>query len=192
MVWDAHKLMAMPALITGVIFRDTRRSYEPFAQEASYLYAAGRGQGEAEWFNLGLRTLECTKRMMSVVVYAALEAYGTRLFRDYVDRCFALGAALAAKLEAAPDFELVVPPEANIVCWRWRPPGAPADGPALDDLQARVRRRVLERGRFYVLQTRLGGHVVFRSALMNPLSEDIDLDGLLDEIRSCGASEIRS
>jgi L-2,4-diaminobutyrate decarboxylase len=190
--WDAHKLMAMPALITAVIFRDGRRSYEPFAQEASYLYSAGRGEGAEEWFNLGLRTLECTKRMMSVIVYAGLEAYGTRLFRDYVDRCFALGAALAARLEAAPDFELMVPPEGNIVCWRWRPDGAPAGGAALDDLQARVRRRVLERGRFYVLQTRLGGHMVFRSALMNPLTEEVDLDGLLEEIRICGAAEIRS
>jgi L-2,4-diaminobutyrate decarboxylase len=130
--------------------------------------------------------------MMSVIVYAGLEAYGTRLFRDYVDRCFALGAALAARIEAAPDFELMVPPEGNIVCWRWRPAGAPAGGAALDDLQARVRRRVLERGRFYVLQTRLGGHMVFRSALMNPLTEEVDLDGLLEEIRSCGAAEIRS
>jgi L-2,4-diaminobutyrate decarboxylase len=185
-VWDAHKLMAMPALITAVIFRDGRRSYEPFAQEASYLYSSGRGTGADEWFNLGLRTLECTKRMMSVVLYAALEAYGTHLFRDYVDRCFDLGAALAAKLDAASDFELSLPPEGNIVCWRWRPAGAPADGPALDDLQARVRRRVLERGRFYVLQTRLSGHLVFRAALMNPLTEDADLDGLLDEIRACG------
>jgi L-2,4-diaminobutyrate decarboxylase len=128
--------------------------------------------------------------MMSTIVYAALEAYGTRLFRDYVERCFALGAALAAKLEAAPDFELVVPPESNIVCWRWRPPGA--GGAALDALQAAVRRRVLERGRYYVLQTRLGGHTVMRAALMNPLIEEVDLDGLLDEIRACGTSEIRS
>jgi L-2,4-diaminobutyrate decarboxylase len=190
--WDAHKLMAMPALITAVIFRDARRSYEPFAQEASYLYASGRGEGGAEWFNLGLRTLECTKRMMSIIVYAALEAYGTRLFRDYVERCFELGAELARRIDAAPDFELTASPECNIVCWRWRPAGGPADDAGLDALQAAVRRRVLERGRYYVLQTRLGGRTVLRAALMNPLIEEIDLDGLLDEIRTCGAAEFRS
>ena len=190
--WDAHKLMAMPALVTAVIFRDGRRSYEPFAQEASYLYSSGRGAGEAEWFNLGLRTLECTKRMMSLTVYAALEAHGTGLFREYVERCFALGAALAARLEAAPDFELMARPDGNIVCWRWRPPGAPSGGPELDAFQAAVRRKVLERGRYYVLQTRLGDATVFRAALMNPLIEEIDLDGLLVEIRTAGATEIRS
>jgi L-2,4-diaminobutyrate decarboxylase len=181
-VWDAHKMMAMPALITAVIFRDGRRSYEAFAQEASYLFAAGRGEGHAEWFNLGLRTLECTKRMMSTIVHAALTTYGVATFRDYVDRCFALGAALAAHIEAAPDFELVVPPDGNIVCWRYRPAGA--DPARLDELQAAVRRVVLERGRYYILQTRLGGRLVLRAALMNPLTEDVDLRGMLDEVRA--------
>jgi L-2,4-diaminobutyrate decarboxylase len=190
--WDAHKMMAMPALITGVVFKDGRRSYEAFAQEASYLYAAGRGEGALEWFNPGLRTLECTKRMMSTIVDAALRALGVQTFRDYVDRTFALGKALAAKIDDALDFELITPPAANIVCWRWRPAGAPPPGPALDDLQATVRRRVLERGRFYILQTRLATGVVLRSALMNPLTEDVDLDGLLVEIRSQGADLVRS
>jgi L-2,4-diaminobutyrate decarboxylase len=190
--WDAHKMMAMPALITGVVFRDGRRSYEAFAQEASYLYAAGRGEGALEWFNPGLRTLECTKRMMSTIVDASLKALGVQTFRDYVDRTFALGQALAAKIAAADDFELITPPAANIVCWRWRPAGAPPPGPALDDLQATVRRRVLERGRFYILQTRLATGVVLRSALMNPLTEDVDLDALLVEIRSQGADLVRS
>ncbi len=191
-VWDAHKMMAMPALITAVIFRDERRSFEAFAQEASYLFAAGqatddRGAAHAEWFNLGLRTLECTKRSLSVMVYGVLAAHGPGLWRDYVERCFALGAALAARLDAADDFELVVPPDANIVVWRWRPPGAPPPGPALDALQAAVRRRVVERGRYYLLQVTLPVGVVMRSALMNPLTDDRDLDGVLDEIRAAGA-----
>src|SRR5262249_41324946 len=31
-VWDAHKMMLLPALVTAVVFRDGRRSYEAFAQ----------------------------------------------------------------------------------------------------------------------------------------------------------------
>jgi len=174
-VWDAHKLMAMPALVTGVVFRDGRRSYEPFAQEASYLYASS---GADEWFNLGQRTLECTKRMLSTIAYAALRAHGAQTYVDYVERVFALGAALAARIEAAPDFELAAPVACNIVCFRYR---AVAD-------QAAVRRRVLERGRYYMLQTRLAGVTVLRTALMNPLTEESDLDGLLDEIRAAGAT----
>src|SRR5205823_3523239 len=77
-VWDAHKMMLMPALLTAVLFRDGRRSYSAFAQEASYLFA--EGPAEAEWFNTGQRTLECTKRMMSLKLYASLLCHGTGLF----------------------------------------------------------------------------------------------------------------
>ena len=55
-----------------------------------------------------------------------------------------------------------------------------------------MRRRLLERGRFYILQTRLPPGTVLRSALMNPLTEERDLDDLLAEIRSQGADLVRS
>ncbi len=182
-VWDAHKLLALPALCTAVLYRDVGRSYEAFAQEASYLFAP-----EREWWNLGLRTLECTKRMMGTILYASLRAYGVGFFRDYVERAFALGQALAARVTAAPDFELATAPDANIVVFRYRP--APGQtGADLDRLQARVRRRCLEAGRFYFLQTRLGEALWLRSALMNPLSTTADLDGMLDAIRAAHAAD---
>jgi L-2,4-diaminobutyrate decarboxylase len=184
-VWDAHKLLAMPALCTAVLYRDDARSYQAFAQDASYLFAArgGGGDDELPYWDLGLRTLECTKRMMSTIVYASLRAYGVGFFRAYVERTFALGAALAARVRAAPDFELAVEPEANIVVFRYRPEPA-MDAASLDALQARVRRRCLEDGRLYFLQTRLGGALWLRSALMNPLIEGQDLDELLAVIRA--------
>lgn len=181
-VWDAHKLLAMPALCTAVLFRDREHAYAAFAQEAAYLFAR-----ERQWWNLGLRTLECTKRMMGTILYASLRAEGVGFFRDYVERVFALGQALAARVDAAADFELAVPPEANIVCFRYRPVGGPAPGPALDELQARVRTRGRDRGRFYFLDTQLAGARWLRTALMNPLTTDGDLDELLDELRALAA-----
>ncbi len=184
-VWDAHKLMAMPALCTAVLYRDDVRGYHAFAQDASYLFLGDAADGERErpWWDVGLRTLECTKRMLGTIVYASLRAYGVGAFRDYVDRTFALGAALAARIAAAPDFELATPPDANIVCFRYRPDPALA-GAELDALQARIRQRCLERGHTYFLQTRLAGATWLRSALMNPLTEGRDLDELLATIRA--------
>lgn len=183
-VWDAHKLLAMPALCTAVLYRDVAHAYGAFAQEASYLFAR-----ERQWWNLGLRTLECTKRMMSTILYASLRAYGVGFFRAYVERCFALGRALAARLDAAPDFELAVAPDANIVCFRHRPDTGPPPGPDLDALQARVRTRCRDAGHVYFLDTQLpardGGPPArwLRTALMNPLTTGAELDGLLAAIR---------
>ncbi len=140
-VWDAHKMMLMPALITAVIFRDEARGREVFAQEATYLF---HGDREAS-FDTGEGTLECTKRMMSLELYAVLSVLGTQVLSDAVERTFELGRRFGEMLRAAGDFEIPVDPQANIVCFRHVPPGA-VEGEALDELQDRLRIRLRDEG----------------------------------------------
>jgi L-2,4-diaminobutyrate decarboxylase len=176
LVWDAHKMMLLPALLTAVLFRDGQRSYDTFSQRADYLL---RHHGREEWWNPAHRTLECTKRMMGLELWAALALQGTRMFSDYVTRMFDLGRTFAAMLEDADDFELAVEPDCNIVCFRH----VPADFQDLDGHQERVRARLVAEGSFYLVQTRLRGHVHLRVTLINPLTTESDLEALLHAIR---------
>ena len=170
-VWDAHKMMLMPALVTAVLFRDRRHSYEAFAQEASYLFSGAAP--EEQWFNLASRTLECTKSMMALKLYVALAVYGRAYFADYLDGRFALAQRFADLVEAAPDFELAVRPDCNIVCFRLR--GAD---------QAAIRRCLLAEGRFYLVQTTLPAGVFLRVTIINPETTLDDLAALLDAVRA--------
>ncbi|MDD8027382.1 MAG: aminotransferase class I/II-fold pyridoxal phosphate-dependent enzyme [Acidobacteriota bacterium] len=176
-IWDAHKNLLMPALITAVLFRDGRRSYEAFSQKASYLFER---ESREEWFNFAHRTLECTKTMMGLRLFASLAAYGTDFFAGYVTAMWDLARDFAARLRRAGDFEIAVEPESNIVCFRYLKPGQ-EDG---NTLQRRIRRALLERGTFYVVQTELGGRLWLRCTLINPRTTAADLEALLDEIRS--------
>lgn len=170
-VWDAHKLMMMPALVTAVLFRDGAHAYEAFAQQASYLFAGGAPADT--WWDLGQRTLECTKRMMSIELWTALRVHGEAWFGEVVDRLFELTQMFAAKIQATDDFELALAPEANIVCYRHRT----ADNRAL-------REAVMRDGRFYIVGTQLAGGYNLRSTVMNPLTEPTDFDALLAHLRS--------
>ena len=174
-VWDAHKLLMMPALITAVLYKQEARAYDAFAQQASYLFADGAPSHA--WWDLGQRTVECTKRAMSFELWAALRVHGEALFGDIVDRQAQLAQLLAAKVAAAPDFELALEPESNIVCYRH----VVADD--VDGHNRALRRRVVEDGRFYIVGTQLPGGYYLRSTLMNPLIEERDLDELLDYLR---------
>ncbi|HWO21776.1 MAG TPA: pyridoxal-dependent decarboxylase [Kofleriaceae bacterium] len=176
-VWDAHKLLMMPALVTAVLFRREAHVYAAFAQEASYLFAGTRP--EETWWDLAQRTLECTKRMMALEVWATLRAHGEEVFGAIVDRLHELARELAELVAAAPDFELALEPETCIVCYRHLP------GPGVDvDAHNRaLRRRVFEDGRFYIVGTQLPRGYFLRSALMNPLIERRDLAALLDHLR---------
>lgn len=170
-VWDAHKLMMMPALVTAVLFKQADHAYEAFAQQASYLFAGGAPRDT--WWDLGQRTLECTKRMMSIELWTALRQVGEGWFGEVVDRLFDLTRVFADKIAASADFELALPPEGNIVCYRLRG----ADNRAL-------REACLRDGRFYIVGTQLAGSYWLRSTVMNPLTEPSDFDALLEHLRS--------
>jgi L-2,4-diaminobutyrate decarboxylase len=183
-VWDAHKMMMVPSLVTAVLFRDGARSFEAFAQEASYLF---HGQDTRRWSDVGLRTLECTKEMMSLKLYTCLSLLGTRFFADYVTATFELARRFAERLASSGDFEVAVPPDCNIVCFRYTPAGVPAS--ELDALQGRLRERLITRGDFYLVQTRLPKGVYLRTTLINPLTTDEDLGALMDALRARGHLE---
>lgn len=177
LVWDCHKLMLTPAVLTAVLFKDGRRSYETFRQEATYLFEE---RPDEEWYNPGNRTVECTRPGMAVLLYTALRVHGKGLFRDYVTRCFDLARRFAALLREAPDFELALEPEANIVCFRHVPSASDEDP---DALQARIRRQVVAGGDYYLVQAELGERVFLRCSLMNPFTSEPDLLGLMDAVR---------
>ena len=176
-VWDLHKTMALPALNTAVLFRDRSHSYGAFAQSAAYLFEGE--EARQEWFNIGLRTMECTKRGLGVTAYTMLASLGRDVFEENVDRLVDRAGELADLVEAAPDFELATRPEGNILCFRYTGAGES------DGLQLAIRRRILERERFYIVQARLRGEVWLRATVMNPATTGSDLEALLAEIRTC-------
>jgi len=178
-VWDAHKLLMMPAMVTAVIYRREADVYAAFAQQASYLFADAHP--ENTWWDLGQRALECTKRAMAAELYVTLRAYGVDVLAEIVDRQHALAIALADRVAAAADFELAVAPASNIVCYRHRPVGMPVA--QLDAHNRALRARAVADGRFYIVGTQLQQGYFLRSALMNPLIETRDLDALLDHLR---------
>lgn len=180
-VFDAHKMLLTPALVTGVIFRDGAHSFRAFDDRASYLIDKSP---EEEWYNPGHRTMECTKRMLCLKIYAALMCYGTKFFADYVTRQYDLAKAFARMVRDANDFELAVEPDANIVCFRYTPNGATD----LDALNAAIRKRIVEAGAFYIVQARLPKGHFLRVTLLNPLANEAHLAELLECIRSTAAT----
>lgn len=184
LVWDAHKLMSMPALATAVLFRDGAAPYATFAQNAAYLFEE---RTEPPWFDIGLRTIECTKPLIALPLYGCLATLGTRVFEDAVDVLYDLARSFAERIASEPDFELACAPDSNIVCFRFRPPGSEAPE-AQDALQRRVRDELRKAGAFYVVLTTLRGRVHLRVSLMNPRTTLGDLEALVAAIRDVGVA----
>jgi L-2,4-diaminobutyrate decarboxylase len=173
MILDFHKMLLIPALATGLVFKRGEDAFKTFQQKAQYLWA---NQESLDWFNSGKRTFECTKLMMSVKVYSILKTYGEELLAEHVDYLYDLGKQFAEIIEAHPSFELGVNPECNIVCFRLR-------GKQDAEIQA-IRQKLLKDGKFYIVQTSLRERTYLRVSLMNPLTKIEDLRALLEDVLS--------
>ena len=178
--WDAHKMLMMPSLVTGVLFKRGDAACETYAQRSSYLLDKSPKE---EWFNPAHKTIECTRRNMAVPLYVALQAYGTRAFAAHIDHTVDLATQFASEIRACDDFELAIDPPLNIVCFRYRPEGVAA-GANLDALQTRLRDRILQSGRFYLVKTRLRDGLFLRVTLLNPHTTIDDLRELLASSRA--------
>ena len=173
-VWDMHKMMLMPALVTGVLFKNGENTYKTFLQEASYLF---KGDSYSEWYNYAHRTLECTKDMMGMRPYFALQIYGEEFFETYIDYVYTLTREFADTITSSNDFELAVEPESNIICFRY------IGDENSDEGQKKIREQILESEQYYIVQTNYKGKVYLRCTIINPLTTIEDLSGLLEFVR---------
>ena len=184
-VWDAHKMLFVPALCALVFYRDAAHRFTAFQQDAPYLFdPAAPGMAD---YDSGLRTVECTKRAAVFGLWGMWAMFGPQLFADLVDVTFALGKSFYEKLLAADDFIPLHEPECNIVAFRYVPErlrGAAAD--VLGRFQMDLRRRVIESGRFYIVSTQIDGVGALRVTIINPLTTADHLDELLETIRQTG------
>ncbi|MCP5104140.1 MAG: aminotransferase class V-fold PLP-dependent enzyme [bacterium] len=173
-VVDFHKMLLCPALTTAVIFKNNDYSFETFSQKAAYLLD---DQQTENWYDIAQRTLECTKKMMGIKIYAVLKAYGEQLFSDYITRTYDLAKEFAELIRKNSEFQLALEPESNIVCFRYVDPAKNAG--RLDEINIKVRNRVKEDGEFYIVQTAIDDRIYLRATLMNPFTTKNDFKKLL-------------
>ncbi|MET4141456.1 pyridoxal-dependent decarboxylase [Pedobacter sp. UYP1] len=173
-ILDFHKMMAVPSLSTALIYRHKHYSRATFSQDAKYLW---RDQEREEWYNSGKQTFECTKPMSIIHVYTVLRVYGTQIYQEHIDHLYGLASQFAAMISLRDNFQLLIKPESNIVCFRYI-------GGTLEDneMNRELQDRIMRDGTFYIVGTTVESNYYLRVSLMNTRTTLQDLEILLDMI----------
>ena len=179
---DWHKMLLMPGLITSLLFNDNRTSFYTFQQKAHYLWD---NSSSFDWFNGGKRTFECTKWMMSAKISALIHTEGIAIFEKHVNYLYDLGKEMAEQIQAIPELELALTPATNIVCFRYIGKES-MTSEEKKQTNSTIRKKLLEEGSFYIVQTELRGEVYLRVSLMNPLTNTSHTFALLQRILEIG------
>ena len=177
---DGHKWLNVP-YDTGFAFvRDASLHAGSFGAAAAYL--GTEALARPVFGNLGP---EMSRRARSLPVWATLRAYGRDGYRQMVERHISLAQRVARQVDEAPELERLADVPLNVVCFRFRPPGAPEG--ALDDLNRRLGQLILEDGRVFFGTTDYAGKVAFRPAIVNWRTREEDVDLIVSVTRELGA-----
>jgi L-2,4-diaminobutyrate decarboxylase len=176
-VWDAHKLLGVPMLSTGVLYRDESLAPGAFAQNAAYIFSKS---AEEEWYNPAHRTLECTKGSLAAPFFMLLATRGESSLRGHIEHLMGQASVLADLIRASHSFELLNEPECNIVCYAYR--DAPKDPQSANDFHLALRQSLIREGGFYITQASLDGRMCLRCTVKNPQTSREYFETMLESL----------
>ncbi|MCP2338452.1 pyridoxal phosphate-dependent decarboxylase family protein [Actinomadura rupiterrae] len=187
LTWDAHKMLFVPSPCTLLFYRDAATAAGAFRQRASYVFDDEPDVYSA--LDSGDRTLECTKRPMIMPLWTLWAMYGPALFARKIDHLCATARLAHRMLRAEPGFAVLHQPEANILCFRYSPPGL--DPAHLHRLQLAIRDRVRADGRLFISKVDIDGVAALRLVVMNHRTDASHLALLIAETRAAGRRALR-
>ncbi len=189
---DAHKQFYTPMSCGMVFFKDPKH-LDAIQYHANYVNRRGS-------VDLGIKSLAGSREANSLVLYCALKIMGSEGYSLLINHGIDTARSFADELRKRDNFQLITPPELNILTYRICPKpvkelierSTPAEkkrlNERLNELNKALQRRQREAGHSFVSRTVLNNPylpgepvVVLRCVIMNPMTDMEILNDILDE-----------
>ncbi|MBN1381818.1 MAG: putative pyridoxal-dependent aspartate 1-decarboxylase [Deltaproteobacteria bacterium] len=189
---DGHKQFYMPMTCGMVYFKDPHKM-DYIAYHARYVNRPGS-------VDLGIRSLSGSREANSLILDSTLKIMGSKGFELLIDHGIETAKAFAKEIKKRPLFQLISPPELNILTYRICPLYIQEKfltasqqerheiNETLNYINQHIQRCQREAGHSFVSRTTLHlkrlfnrDIVVFRCVLMNPMTDTKILNDILDE-----------
>lgn len=187
LAWDPHKMMLLPLAAGMVLTRDERDLERAFAQQAPYLFHAGRSE---RVLDQGIRSFQCSRRADVLKLWVVIQRFGSKGLGRLYDHLCNTARILYDAISERDDFENVHEPESNILCFRYVGQLG-GDTARIDALNRELRPRYNREGTGWITATVLDGRPVLRVTMMNPRTGATHVQALLDGLAR-KAAEIKA
>jgi L-2,4-diaminobutyrate decarboxylase len=188
LAWDPHKMMLLPLAAGMVLTRDEGELERAFAQQAPYLFHAGKS---SRVMDQGIRSFQCSRRADVLKLWFVMQRFGSKGLGQLYDHLCGTARLLYDAIENRDDFENLHEPESNILCFRYlgeggkgtnRKSAAADETKRIDELNRAVRPLYNREGTGWITATTLNGRPVLRVTMMNPRTGAEHVRALLDGI----------
>ncbi|PYL72022.1 MAG: hypothetical protein DMF26_17695, partial [Verrucomicrobia bacterium] len=188
---DPHKWLYLPVDVGCVIYRNPEIARAVFAHEAEYTRMFGEEADEA--FVCWDYGPELSRRFRALKVWMLLKGVGLDALTEAIESNLACARYLESMVRASDDFEMVVPVELSIFCFRHVPVQLRNQSPkAIDAFNERLLVALQRDGSSYLSNATLGGRFALRGCVLNYRTTLRDMEILLDDLRRVAKSLLTS
>lgn len=183
---DAHKWLFQPLDCGCLIYRDPEIARQTFAYTGAY--ARQLSSDPIEGFAFFEESMELSRRFRALKLWLSLRFHGLRAFREAIRSNLVQAQRLATAVESRPELELVAPIELSAVCFRHL-----VSDQATEEERSKFNlallKKIVSRGNIYLSNAELKGKFCLRACIVNHLTTDADIDGVIPEVLRA-ASEV--
>ncbi|WP_435625688.1 aminotransferase class I/II-fold pyridoxal phosphate-dependent enzyme [Flagellimonas sp.] len=178
LTWDAHKLLQTPSLCAALLVKDHQHldNGMPVGDNASYLFHE-KDQPGCDSLH---RTIETTKSGLGEKLFFVMAALGEKGLVNFIDERYQLTLEAHNFINGLPDFYCPVIPESNILCFKFQ---------GNDEDQIVIRKKLLEKGDFYLTSTMFKGVRYLRLVFMSPNTKLHHIKILIQSIREIASTK---
>ena len=178
LAFDFHKWGQVPYDAGYFMARDGADMLETFAAPAAYLRRAERGlaAGDAWPCDLGP---DLSRGFRALKTWLTFQVYGADAIGRSISTTIALARALATRVKAEPELELLAPVALNVVCFRY----VCADP---ERVNREIVLRLYDEGHVAPSSTELDGRYAIRAAIVNHRTSAAEIGLLVDAVLNAG------
>jgi len=189
-VINPHKWLFTPLDASLLVTRRMDRLRDAFSLVPEYLRTLDRTEGVRD---VNEYTPQLGRRFRALKLWVILRWFGLEGLRRRIRNHIEQAAALAAWVDADPDFERLAPVPFSTVCLRYAPAGVEGEAPEahdarLDTLNQALIDAVNRTGEVFLSHTRLRGRFAIRVALGQVRTEDRHVERAWEILRREAAS----
>jgi glutamate/tyrosine decarboxylase-like PLP-dependent enzyme len=174
---DPHKWLYQPLDCGMLLYRDAAAARAAFSFTGEY--ARAFESDPVEGFSFFEESMELSRRFRALKLWLSLRYHGLDAFRAAIHSDLRHARNLAEAIRSTAGLELLAPVQLSAVCFRYR---LPQGGPDLDEVNAAILRRVIERGRVYLSNASIHGKFALRACFVNHRTTDSDVAEIVPEV----------
>ncbi|MEM7102625.1 MAG: pyridoxal-dependent decarboxylase [Bacteroidota bacterium] len=159
LVFNPHKWMFTNFDCSAYFVRDKKTLLRTFTILPEYL----KTKTESPVTNYNEWGIQLARRFRALKLWFVIRTFGVDGIRQRIEEHLSYAKWLTAEIKAHPQFELIVEPLFNLVCFRFNP--ANMSETALNELNADLIERLNASGKLYMTHTKLGGKYTLRMVI---------------------------